>query len=123
MVRVNRMETSKPHRTRARVASIVEGEPRSLEDVKRMARSAQRKLRREMQERPEVVLAAVAGASFVAGAAVGSRVGRIVLSALIPFGLQHLLTTRVAPRLAGYLTEWMHDDRRANGTAASAHAS
>jgi hypothetical protein len=118
------METSKPHRTRARVASIVEGEPpRSLEDVKRMARSAQRRLRREMQERPEVVLAAVAGASFVAGAAVGSRVGRIVLSALIPFGLQHLLTTRVAPRLASYLTEWMHDDRRANGTAASAHAS
>jgi hypothetical protein len=118
------METSKAHRARSR-ASLVEREvPRTLEDAKRMARSAQRKLRREMQERPEVILAAVAGASFIAGAAVGSKVGRIMLSALIPFGLQHLLTTRVAPRIAAYVAGWMNDGRRANGAGAAAtHAS
>jgi len=88
-----------------------------------MARTVQRKLRRDLQERPEIVLAAVAGASFVAGAVVGSRMGRLLLSALIPFGLQHLLTTQVAPRIAGYVAHWMDDDARPNGTSAATHAS
>ena len=66
MVAGSRMETSKAHRSRSRASLAGSAVPRSLGDAKRMARSVQRKLRREMQDRPELVLAAVAGASFVA---------------------------------------------------------
>jgi hypothetical protein len=81
-----------------------------------MARRAQRKVQRELQERPEVVLAVVAGASFVAGAAIGSRVGRLLLSALVPLGVQHVVATRLAPRIAAYVEQMIHDPAHVNGT-------
>jgi hypothetical protein len=120
MVAANRMGTSKAHRSRSRASLAGSAVPQSLEDARRMARGVQRKLRREMQDRPELVLAAVAGASFVAGAAVGSKVGRILLSALVPFGLQHLLTTQAVPRVAAYVAEWLHTEQRTNGAATHA---
>jgi hypothetical protein len=114
------MEYSKTHRVRTR-SSVVEA-PRSVEDVTRMARTVQRKVRREFQERPQVVIAAVAGASFLAGAAMGSKMGRILLSTFLPLALQQLLTTKVGPRVASYMAEWMADPR-ANGTSTAGHVS
>jgi hypothetical protein len=119
------MDANKPHRARPR-SSIASGaeSPRSIDDLGRMARRAQRKVQRELQERPEVVLAAVAGASFIAGAAVGSRLGRLLLAALVPLGLQHVVATRLAPRLAAYVEQLMHDQVHVNGaTTRASHVS
>jgi hypothetical protein len=114
------MESSKGHRIRAR-SSVIEA-PKSVEDVTRMARTVQRKVRREFQERPQVVIAAVAGASFLAGAALGSKMGRILLSTLLPFALQQLVTEKVGSRVASYVAQWM-SDAGANGASAARHVS
>jgi len=126
MATVDRVETSsRTHRGRARSStpSIVGDAPRSVEDVVRIARTTRRRIERELNDRPAVVLAAVAGASFVAGAAVGSRVGRILLSALIPFGLQQLLVSGVAPRIAAYVGQIMSEGAGANGAGSASRAS
>jgi len=91
--------------------------------VVRIARTTRRRIERELNDRPAVVLAAVAGASFVAGAAVGSRVGRILLSALITFGLQQLLVSGVAPRIAAYVGQIMSEGAGANGAGSASRAS
>ena len=125
MATVDRVETSsRTHRVRARSSPSVVGDaPRSIEDVVRIARTTRRRIERELNDRPAVVLAAVAGASFVAGAAVGSRVGRILLSALIPFGLQQLLVSGVAPRIAAYVGQIMSEGAGANGAGSASRAS
>ena len=126
MATVNQVETSsRTHRGRARSSppSVVAHAPRSVEDVVRIARTTRRRLERELNERPAVVLAAVAGASFVAGAAVGSRLGRILLSALIPLGLQQLLVSGIAPRIAAYVGQMMNEGVGANGGRSASHAS
>jgi uncharacterized membrane protein len=98
--------------------------PRSVEDIVQTARSVQRRVKRELHDRPEAVLAAVAAAAFVAGAAVGSRLGRIVISALIPFGIQHFLATSIGPRLAEYVTSLSEDhEEGSNGTSPKAQPS
>jgi hypothetical protein len=62
-----------------------------------------------METHPEALLVAVGGASFVAGALLGSRLGRILLSAAIPLGLQHLVESEVGPRIRSYVKDLLHD--------------
>lgn len=121
----DRMDTVRSRRTRARSASVHEESPRSLDDVVRVVRGLRRKLHRELDERPEAVLAAVAATSFVAGAALGSRLGRIVLSALTPLALQHVVTTRIAPRIAAYVAELVDGEENEDndGSASKPQAS
>jgi hypothetical protein len=69
----------------------VHGAPVSLEGVVRSARKLPQRLQHELDDRPAVVVAAVAGAAFVAGGIFGSRLGRAVLVALLPVGLEYLL--------------------------------
>jgi hypothetical protein len=68
-------------------------------EVLRLGRDLPRTIRRELDVRPGVVLAAVAGGSFVVGAVLGSRIGRIALAALLPVGVQYLLRTQLGPAL------------------------
>ncbi len=74
-----------------------------------MGRGLGSRVQRDMETHPEALLVAVGGASFVAGAVLGSRLGRILLSAAIPLGLQHLVESEVGPRLRSYVRELLHD--------------
>jgi hypothetical protein len=73
-----------------------------LSDVVRAGRSLPRKVKREMALRPEVLLATVGGVSFLAGAVLGSRLGRALLAAAIPIGLERLVSSEIAPKLMKY---------------------
>jgi hypothetical protein len=126
MSAADRIEASRSRRTRGTRSSTAVGAevPRSVEDILHTARGVQRRVQRELRDRPEAVLAAVAAAAFVAGAAVGSRFGRIVLSALVPFGVQHFLATSVGPRVAAYVTSLSEDHGEgSNGTSPKAQPS
>jgi hypothetical protein len=59
----------------------------------------------ELDEHPAAVLATVAGASFVVGAVVGSRLGRALLVALAPVGLRYAMNSG----LADGVREWVED--------------
>jgi hypothetical protein len=80
----------------------------SVQEIVKLGRSVSRRIQRDMGTHPEALLVAVGGASFLAGAILGSRLGRIILSAAIPFGLQHLVETELGPRLRTYVQELMH---------------
>jgi hypothetical protein len=87
------------------------GAARELEQLMRKGRGLPRKVRQAMTTQPEVVLAAVGGAFFLAGAMLGSRLGRALLSAAIPIGVERLLTGEVGPRLMTYAKEiWREVD-------------
>jgi hypothetical protein len=75
---------------------------KNLDELRRLGRTLPRKVRHEMAERPQLVLAAVAGVSFLAGATLGSRLGRLVLSAAIPIALERLVAGQLGPRLTKY---------------------
>jgi hypothetical protein len=67
-----------------------------------------------MRERPELVLATVSGASFLAGALLGSRLGRAVLAALVPIAIQHAVEAELGPRLRAYMSG-LFEDANPNG--------
>jgi hypothetical protein len=71
----------------------------SLREVIRRGRGLPQKLRRAVETHPEVALIAVGGVSFLAGVLLDSRLGRAVLSVAVPFGLQRLVESELAPRL------------------------
>jgi hypothetical protein len=59
----------------------------------------------ELDEHPAAVLATVAGAAFVVGAVVGSRLGRALVVALAPVGLRYAMNSG----LADGAREWLAD--------------
>jgi hypothetical protein len=71
----------------------------SLREVIRRGRGLPQKLRLAVETHPEVALIAVGGVSFLAGVLLDSRLGRAVLSVTIPFGLQRLVESEIAPRI------------------------
>jgi hypothetical protein len=80
-----------------------------IQEIVKMGRGFGTRVQRDMETHPEVLLVAVGGASFLAGAVVGSRLGRILLSAAIPLGLQHLVESELGPRLRSYVRDLMSD--------------
>jgi hypothetical protein len=78
-------------------------------EMLRIGRDLPRTIRREMDERPAIVLATVAGTSFVAGAVLGSRIGRVLLATLIPIGAQYLMRTRLGPSMWQRIVEMIED--------------
>jgi hypothetical protein len=68
----------------------------SLGEVLEMVRGLPRRLHSNMDVHPVAVLAAVGGASFLAGAVLGSRFGRAVLFAAIPIALERLVASELA---------------------------
>jgi hypothetical protein len=79
----------------------------SIGDVLEMGRGLPRRLHRNIDAHPVAVLAAVGGASFLAGAALGSRFGRALLLAAIPIALERLVASELAPRLWRYVEALM----------------
>jgi hypothetical protein len=75
----------------------------SIGEVLEMGRGLPRKLHRNMDAHPVAILAAVGGASFLAGAVLGSRFGRALLLAAIPIALERLVASELAPRLWSYV--------------------
>jgi hypothetical protein len=78
-----------------------------LSDVVRMGRSLPHRVKKEMSLRPEMLLATVGGVSFLAGAVLGSRLGRALLAAAIPIALERLVSSEVAPKLVKYAKEML----------------
>jgi len=81
----------------------------SIQEIVKMGRGLGSRLQRDMGTHPEALLVAVGGASFLAGAVLGSRLGRIILSAAIPLGIQHLVESELGPRLRTYVQGLMSD--------------
>jgi hypothetical protein len=81
---------TKPTKTSARF---------SLREVVRRGRGLPQRLRLAVETHPEVALIAVGGVSFLAGVLLDSRLGRAVLSVAVPFGLQRLVESEIAPRI------------------------
>lgn len=77
----------------------------SIQGVMKMGRGLSHRLQHDLETHPEALLVAVGGASFLAGAILGSRLGRLILSAAIPFGVQSLVESEVAPRLRSYVQD------------------
>ncbi len=73
-----------------------------MDDWTHLGRSFPVKMRKELHHRPEVMLAAASGLSFVIGATFGSRLGRALLAVAIPIAVERLLRTEVAPRIVEY---------------------
>ena len=84
------------------------GKP-ALEQWVGMGRRLPRKLRRDMETRPEAVLAAVAGASFLAGLLLGSRLVRSFLVAAVPAGIHHLVGSELGPHLWSRMQEVLRE--------------
>ncbi len=87
----------------------------SIRDVLRAGRGIPRKLRHEMSRRPELTLVAVSGAAFFAGAVLGSRIGRAVIAALVPVGIERLMESEVGPKLWDYVLELVEGAANTNG--------
>jgi hypothetical protein len=80
-----------------------------------MSQNLSRRIRREVAERPEIALATVSGASFLAGAFLGSRLGRAAVALLVPMGIRHFVETDLAPRAWAYLTTLLDEAATRNG--------
>jgi hypothetical protein len=103
----NPSPTPRPRRARPSTRPHDEGTWNGLSDVVRAGRSLPRKVKREMALRPEVLLATVGGVSFFAGAVLGSRLGRALLAAAIPIGLERLISSEIAPKLVKYAKDML----------------
>jgi hypothetical protein len=98
---------ARPRRARPSPRHHDDGAWNGFSDVVRMGRSLPRKVRKEMAIRPEILLVTVGGVSFVAGAVLGSRLGRALLAAAIPIGLERLVSSEVLPKLLKYAKEML----------------
>ncbi len=56
----------------------------SAKTVARMAKTAKKELKSQMEERPFATVAIVGGVTFALGALVGTRIGRLVIAAAVP---------------------------------------
>jgi hypothetical protein len=82
----------------------------SIQEIVKLGRDLSERVQRDMETHPEALLVAVGSASFVAGAVLGSRLGRFVLSVAIPLGIQHLVASEVSPRIRTYVEELLRND-------------
>jgi hypothetical protein len=100
----------RPRRVRSSTRHHDNGAWNGFSDVVRMGRSLPRKVKREMAIRPEMLLITVGGLSFLAGAVLGSRLGRALLAAAIPIGVERLVSSEVAPKLLKYAKGMLGDE-------------
>jgi hypothetical protein len=91
----HRVKRSPPRRAAARNGHA----KGSIEELIRMGRRLPDKLQRAMKTSPGTVLIAESSASFLAGVVLQSRLGRAALGLAIPFGLERLIESDLAPRL------------------------
>ena len=88
--------------------AALRSERRHLGDVVRLlARELPRRAEEGMRERPQTTLAAVAGASFVLGTLLGTRVIRAALYAAVPYVAVQVMKGELGERVLGYASELM----------------
>jgi hypothetical protein len=85
-----------------------------LRAVWRAVRSLPGALQSGMKTHPNAVLAGVAATTFVLGTLCGSRVGRLLTTTLVGYGVRRLVEGPVAREVARYATQVM---RNADGNA------
>jgi hypothetical protein len=101
---------ARPRRARPSARNHDDSPWNGLSEVVRAGRSLPRKVKREMALRPEILLITVGGASFLAGAVLGSRLGRALLAAAIPIGLERLVSSEFAPKLVSFAKGMLEKD-------------
>jgi hypothetical protein len=89
---------------------------KDLHAVWRAVRSLPGTLQSGMKTHPTAVLAGVGAATFVLGTLCGSRVGRLLTTTLVGYGVRRLVEGPVAREVARYATQVM---RNADARAAS----
>jgi hypothetical protein len=109
---------ARPRRARSSTRNHDNGAWNGFSDVVRMGRSLPQKVKKEMAIRPEMLLVTVGGVSFLAGAVLGTRLGRALLAAAIPIGLERLVSSEVAPKLLKYAKEMLGNETK-NGAQLS----
>ncbi|HLK37351.1 MAG TPA: hypothetical protein VKU41_11405 [Polyangiaceae bacterium] len=92
-------------------AESAEPEALLLAKVAYAAHQARSRVTHELDEHPTAVLAAVAGVSFVAGAVLGSRLGRAILVAVVPAGMSYAMRRGVGKDVREWLADALGADR------------
>jgi hypothetical protein len=88
---------------------------RDLRAVWRAVSSLPGTLQSGMKTNPTAVLAGVGATTFVLGALCGSRVGRLLTTTLVGYGVRRLIEGPVAREVARYATQVMRNaDARAS---------
>jgi hypothetical protein len=80
-----------------------------LANVLHFGRDLPRNLQAQLKANPAAVLASVAGASFVLGALLSSKLCRLALAAAVPFGIQRLLNDGALNELGRVARELIAD--------------
>jgi ElaB/YqjD/DUF883 family membrane-anchored ribosome-binding protein len=89
--------------------AALSGDKRHLGEVVRLARELPRRAQEGMRDRPQTTLAAVAGASFVLGTLLGTRVIRAALYAAVPYVAVQIMKGELGERVLSYASELMRD--------------
>jgi len=82
---------------------------RDLHAVWRAVRSLPGTLQSGMKTHPTAVLAGVGAVTFVLGTLCGSRVGRLLTTTLVGYGVRRLIEGPVAREVARYATQVMRN--------------
>jgi ElaB/YqjD/DUF883 family membrane-anchored ribosome-binding protein len=89
--------------------AALRGERQHLTDVVRLARELPRRAQAGMRDRPQTTLAAVAGASFVLGTLLGTRIIRAALYAAVPYAAVQVMKGELGEKLLSYASNLMHE--------------
>jgi hypothetical protein len=101
---------------RTSVRSTGHSTVKGLDGLGRLGRKIPSKVRRQLAAQPEATLAAIAGVSFLAGVTLGSRLGRALVSVMIPIALERLVPEDWGHRLMKYATELWTETANARHT-------
>jgi len=89
--------------------TALSGERHHLKDVVRMAKELPRRAQEGMRDRPQTTLAAVAGASFVLGTLLGTRLIRAALYAAAPYVAVQILKGELGEKVLSYASNLMRE--------------
>ncbi len=89
--------------------TALRGNGQHMKDVLRLARELPRRAQEGMRDRPQTTLAAVAGASFVLGTLLGTRVIRAALYAAVPYAAVQVMKGELGEKVLSYASNLMRD--------------
>jgi hypothetical protein len=122
MPRTNHNESHNGHSSHstadhAAPSARVPSNGRRLANILRRGWDLPRNLQAQVKANPAATLAGVAGASFVLGALLGSKLGRLAIAAAIPFGIQRLLNEGALKEIGRSARELIADIDSVKGPA------
>jgi hypothetical protein len=78
----------------------------------RIDRALPRRIEAQMKSNPATLMAAVGVGSFVLGALLGSRLGRVALGAAIPYAIGRIFEGALGQKIADYAREMTEEPGR-----------